>query len=344
VLFTKGRRIEMIQAKLTGIGEYICSEVPELASPKEGWAVVKTGAVGICGSDIHVYKGVNPVLVPPRIQGHEFSGVLKSLNGPSELKVGARVVVNPVVGCGHCIDCKAGKQYLCNEAYVIGGEVPGAFGGETYVPIRNLVPISDNLSFVESTIVEPTAVAVHTVGDVSNKTVLIIGQGTIGLLCLQVAKNQANKVIVVDVSDEMLAVSKKLGSDKTINSRTGDLDKELKDYLKGEPLDVIIDVVNRQKTVEFSIRSIRKGGLLIWVGIPLKEPFAFDLVTLLCNEIKIQTSYLYSEDDFIRAKNLVEQKAIDACTLVSKVFKLKDTAKAFEYKETVPSIKVVVEV
>jgi 2-desacetyl-2-hydroxyethyl bacteriochlorophyllide A dehydrogenase len=334
----------MVQVKLVDIKEFACNEVSELTPPKEGWAVIKTEAIGICGSDMHVYLGENPVLFPPRIQGHEFSGTVKSLNGSSEIKIGARVAVNPVVGCGHCIDCRDEKRYLCNEAYVIGGEVPGAFGGETYVPIRNIVPIPDSMSFVQATIIEPGAVAVHTVANVFNKTVMIIGQGTIGLLCTQVAKHQGNKVIAVDVSNETLAVSKKLGSDKIINSKTGNPDKELRNYLNGEPLDIIIDAVNRPETVEFSIRNIRKGGTLIWVGIPPKEPFVFDLVTLLCNEIKINTSYLYSEDDFIKAKTFIEQKIINADALVSKVFKLKDTAEAFAYKLNVPSVKVVVEV
>jgi len=332
----------MLQIKLNGIKDIGCTEVPELGFPESEWAVVQTEAVGICGSDMHVYLGENPVLSPPRIQGHEFSGIVKSLNGSSDIKPGDRVTVNPVVGCGNCNDCKSEKRYLCNKCYVIGGEVPGAFGGEVYVPIRNLVPIVDSLSFVDATLIEPTSVAIHTVGSLAGKNVLIIGQGAIGLLCLQIAIQNGNRVISMDVSDEMLSLAQKLGCKKTINSKTQDAVREIKNFLEEEPLDAVIDVVCNLQTVEFSIKNVRKGGLITWVGIP-KASFQFDLVTFLCNELKLHTSYLYTEQDFLKAKSLVEQKMIDAKTIISKVFKFRDAAEGFSYKLNVPSVKVVIE-
>jgi 2-desacetyl-2-hydroxyethyl bacteriochlorophyllide A dehydrogenase len=173
--------------------------------------------------------------------------------------------------------------------------------------------------------------------------VLIIGQGTIGLLCLQVAKHQGNKVITMDLADEVLQVSKKLGSDKIIQSGSADAQQELSDFLlENGPLDVVIDAVCNPATANFAIRNVKKGGLLVWVGIPA-GPFEFDLITMLCKEIKLHTSYLYSEDDFIRARGLVQSGIIETAAIISKKFPFADTAKAFEYKLTTPSIKVVVE-
>lgn len=332
----------MLEAKLNAIREVLVHEVPELAEPREDWALVKTGAVGICGSEMHVYLGVNPVLSPPRVQGHEFSGTVKSINGASDFKPGDRVTVNPVVGCNNCQHCNTGFTYRCDRAYVIGGEVSGAFGGEVYVPIRNLVSIPDSMSMVDATLVEPASVAVHTVGDLANKTVLIIGQGAIGLLCLQVAKMQGNTVIAMDVSDEMLAASKKLGADFTVNSKTQDAAGEIKAYLNGKPLDAVIDAVCNPDTANFSVENVKKGGMIMWVGIP-KAAFTFDLVTLLCKEIKLHTSYLYSEEDFRNALNLVASGKVDAGVIVSRTFPFEEAAEAFAYKLNTPSIKVVVE-
>lgn len=332
----------MLQVKLNGIKDVVISEATELAPPEPGWAIVETKAVGICGSEMHVYLGENPVLSPPRIQGHEFTGVIKAINGESDLKVGDRVTVNPVVACGTCLTCRSGKRYLCDEAYVIGGEVTGAFAGEVYVPIRNLVHISDGLSFLHGTLIEPTSVAVHTVGDLRNQTVLIIGQGAIGLLCLEVAIRNGNRVIAMDVSDEMLAISKKLGSIKTINSKTEDAAKVLNEFLGEAPLDAIIDAVCHPVTVDFSVQNIKKGGSIVWVGIP-KEPFVYDEVSFLCKEIRLRTSYLYSEEDFAVAKELVENGTIHAEAIISKVFPFKEAVEAYAYKLNTPSVKVVVE-
>lgn len=331
----------MMQVRLSGVKDIEISEVPELAPPKPGWAIVETKAVGICGSEMHVYLGENPVLSPPLIQGHEFSGVIKALNGASDFQIGDRVTVNPVVACGLCNSCRAGKRYLCDDAYVIGGEVNGAFGGEVYVPIRNLVSISDRLPFISATLIEPTSVAVHTVGSLSGQTVLIIGQGTIGLLCLQIAKLNGNRVITMDVSNEVLAVSKTLGSDKIINSKSQDAGKELAAYLGEDQLDVVIDAVCNPVTANFAVSQVKKGGRITWVGIP-KKSFEFDLVTLLCKEIRLYTSYLYSEEDFVKARDLVQNGAIKAEAIISKVFPFSKAAEAFEYKLYTPSIKVVV--
>ncbi|MEG1882886.1 MAG: alcohol dehydrogenase catalytic domain-containing protein [Clostridia bacterium] len=332
----------MLQVKLAGVKQIITNEVSELNPPEPGWATVETKAVGICGSEMHVYLGENPVLSPPRIQGHEFSGVVKAINGESQIKVGDTVTVNPVVACGICQSCKDGKRYLCDKAYVIGGEVTGAFAGEVYVPIRNLVPVDKKLSFCAATLIEPTSVAVHTVGNLRNQTILIIGQGAIGLLCLQVALQNGNRVITMDVSDQVLAVSLKLGSVKTINSKTQNAAKELEEFLGGEPLNAIIDVVCAPVTIGFSIDHVQKGGTIIVVGIP-QSNFAFDLVKLLCKEIKLHTSYLYSEEDFLKARSLVDERVINEQAIISKRFPFENTADAFEYKLNVPSIKVVVE-
>lgn len=332
----------MLQVKLNGIKDVVISEATELAPPEPGWATVETRAVGICGSEMHVYLGENPVLSPPRIQGHEFTGVIKAINGETDLKVGDRVTVNPVVACGECLTCRNGKRYLCDDAYVIGGEVTGAFAGEVYVPIRNLVPIADELSFLHGTLIEPTSVAVHTVGDLRDQTVLIIGQGAIGLLCLEAAIRNGNRVIAMDVSDEMLAISRQLGSVKTINSKTENAAEALKTFLGEEPLDAIIDAVCHPVTVDFSVQNVKKGGQIVWVGIP-KEPFVYDEVTFLCKEIRLRTSYLYSEEDFALAKELVESGVIHADAIISKVFPFAEAADAYAYKLNTPSVKVVVE-
>lgn len=332
----------MLQVKLNAVREVICEEIPELGMPEEGWAVVETSAVGICGSEMHVYLGENPVLSPPRVQGHEFSGTIKALGSPCSFSVGQRVTVNPVVGCGNCYHCNQNRRYLCNEAYVIGGEVTGAFQGEVMVPIRNLVPISPELDMRDATLIEPSAVAVHTVGGLKDSNVLVIGQGTIGMLCMQVLKQQGNRTIAMDVSRYALDIAKELGSDCVINSKEQDAKTAIEHFLEDKPLDAVIDAVCSPQTMNLAIQTVKKGGRIKTVGIP-KSDFEFHLVDLLCKEITLETSYLYSEEDFLKARDMVEAKTIQTKPLISKVFRFPQAPEAYEYKLNHPSIKVVVE-
>lgn len=332
----------MLQVKLNGIQDVRCEEIEELKRPEEGWAVVDVSAVGICGSEMHVYLGENPVLSPPRVQGHEFSGIIKELGSPCAFQVGQRVTVNPVVGCGDCYHCNQNHRYLCDKAYVIGGEVTGAFQGQVMVPIRNLVPIKPELGMIAATLIEPSAVAVHTAGKFHNSNVLVIGQGTIGMLCMQVLKQQGNRTIVTDVSDFALDISKSIGCDCAINSKEQDVKKVISDFLGTDPLDVVIDAVCNPGTMNLAIDLVKKGGVIKTVGIP-KQDFEFHLVDLLCKEITLETSYLYSEEDFLQARDMVETGQILTEPLVSKVFQFPDAPLAYEYKLKNPSIKVVVE-
>lgn len=332
----------MLQVKLNAVKEVIYEEIPELGPPDEGWAVVEVKAVGICGSEMHVYLGENPVLSPPRVQGHEFSGVIKMLGSPCDLQIGQSVTVNPVVGCGNCYHCKQNHRYLCNNAYVIGGEVTGAFQGEVMVPIRNLVPIQPELTMRDATLIEPTAVAVHTVGDWKDASVLVIGQGTIGMLCMQVLKLQGNRTIAMDISNEVLDIAKKLGSDAVLNAKETDVEAKVRAFLGEKPLDAVIDAVCSPSTMNLAIHLVKKGGRIKTVGIP-KADFEFHLVDLLCKEITLETSYLYSEEDFLKARDLVEEGRIQVRPMISKVFSFPQAAEAYAYKLNHPSIKVVVE-
>ena len=333
----------MLQVKLNGVREIMCSEVPELDPPRPVWATIDVAAIGICGSELHVYLGENPVLSPPRIQGHEFSGTIKNLGSPSEqFKIGDRVTVNPVVSCGDCYHCRGGHKYLCDQAYVIGGEESGAFGGQVYVPMANIVPIQDSLSMTEATLIEPSAVAYHTVGDLHDKNVLIIGQGTIGLLCLEFAKLKGNKVIAMDLDDHCLQIAKELGADLIVNSKTENAEEKIKAYLGNQVLDAVIDAVSNPSTMNTAIDLVKKGGEITMVGIP-KGPYLFKMVEFLCKEITLKTSYLYSEEDFLAARDAVESGRIQVKPLISRIFPFAQAAEAFEYKLNTPSIKVVVE-
>jgi 2-desacetyl-2-hydroxyethyl bacteriochlorophyllide A dehydrogenase len=311
----------------------------------EDQAIIDVHTVGICGSDMHVYLGKNPVLKPPRVQGHEFGGTVKELrNDGGFIKKGDRVAVNPVVSCGKCYYCKRGEEYLCENAYVIGGEVEGAMQEEIAVPLKNLVVLPESFDLNFAPLIEPTSVAVHTVNirPVSNANVLIIGLGTIGILIQQVSMLNKNRVVSVDKTKYSLDLSKKFGAELTLNAQeNNNVEKSIIDFLGEDKIDVVYDTVCSPKTIQMAINVVRKRGSIVVVGIAPKN-FVVDVLGILCKEIKIFGSYLYTHKEYEKAAEYVINETIKVKELLSKTFSLKEAEKAYEYKLNVPSIKVAV--
>lgn len=330
----------MLKVIIKEVGKVIYEEV-EPPKIREEEALIKVKAVGICGSDMHVYLGKNPVLAPPRVPGHEFGGIIKDIRSQnSELRIGMNVVVNPVINCGECYYCTNFMENLCEQQSVIGGDIEGAMKEEITVPLKNIIKLPDSFNILHSPLIEPTAVAVHTAGMISNSNIVIIGLGTIGLLIQQICKNNNNKVISLDIEDHPLELSKKLGANLVINFEDEDKIKKLKEFLGKEKIDVVIDVVCSYQTTSFALSIVRKCGRIIMVGIPTKN-YEVDLIKILCNEIQLLSSYLYSDLEFKKAADYLIKEKVVFKPLLSKIFDLCDASEAFKYKLNNSIIKVI---
>ena len=206
-------------------------EVPDPV-PGPGEVLVSVHAVGICGSDVHGFIGKTGRRKPPMVMGHEATGVVAQVGaGVTHFKPGDRVVLNPILSCDVCRNCRAGRPNICLDRHALGVDLPGAYADYVQLAERMLWPMPDELSFVAGALVEPLAVAMHAVNLTPIRlmdTVAIVGAGTIGLLTLMAAKLAgAGTVIVTDKSVHRLDVAKRLGADVTIN-----VDKE-------EPLPIV---------------------------------------------------------------------------------------------------------
>ena len=330
----------MLQVKLNKIKEIVYEQIDQPGKIRDGEAVIKVHSVGICGSDMHVYLGKNPVLSPPKIQGHEFGGTIKSISKPIKpLKEGIKVVINPVVNCGSCYYCRSGIEYLCEKQSVIGGDLEGAMKEEIVVPTKNVVPLPDSFDLMYAPLIEPTSVAVHSVNGISNSNVVIIGLGTIGLLTQQVCKLNGNRVITIDVEDYPIKLSQKLGSDLTFNFKDADISGRIEEFLGGEKVDAVLDNVNSFATFKFAINVVKKHGKIVLVGIPPKN-FEVNVIDLLCKEILVTGSYLYTDAEFRTAAQYAVKNKIKLEPLLTKYFPFEKAKEAYEYKMSTPSIKV----
>lgn len=327
-------KVKMRQMKLVNDQKFEVEEVL-IPKPKRKEILIQIKRVGICGSDLHIYRGENPVIQAPVILGHEAVGVVTEV-GPevNSFKEGQRVAIMPYVSCGRCRYCQSGYPNVCENLLIIGGMVEnGAFAEYIVLPEDFVIDIPESVSLEEAVLIEPTTVAVHAVKRVQNisgKDVAILGTGTIGLLILQVAKIYGvEKILVADVVDEKLKIAAKLGAVITINLSSKNYLRTLEENNKSGRFDAVFDCVTNQATIRLAFDLVKKAQKIVAVGIPTGE-VGLDFIPLICNELNLLGSSLCFKQEFLEARQLIKDKRINTSFLVSKQFSFADTAKAFQ--------------
>lgn len=322
----------MIQARLIEIGKLQLEEVP-IPTPGKGQVLLKVKKAGICGSDIHTFRGENPVRKPPLVLGHEVAGVVAKVgSGVGSIKEGERAVVIPYVSCGRCCYCLKSFTHLCSKLVTVG-EMPniGAYAEYMLLPSELLVLLSSQIDFEEAALIEPTAVAVHAIKQAeltSEAKVAILGAGTIGLLILQVVRlHNVDKVLITDVVPDKLQLAKEMGAHSTIEFTKTALSFIRKDNLLSV-FDTVFDCVASETTLKFALDLVKKGQRVIVVGIPSK-PLKVEFIQLICNELVVQGTFLYSREDFIQARELIANREVDVHALISRTFPLTRIDEAF---------------
>ena len=246
------------------------SSIHEIAVPvpKDDEVLIEVRAVGICVTDAHLYLGdyENPY---PTIPGHEFSGVVARVGkNVKNFKPGQRVACDPNIYCESCDNCKQNKQNYCLDYKGLGNHVPGAFQQYMCINERCVYDIGD-LSFTEASFIEPLACVLHghdTVRPKFGEKVLILGAGPIGLMHLQVCKNDgALFVAVADIKSEQLELAEKYGADYTIFNDENAGDQLSKISKTG--FDLIIDCTGIPKVIENIIPYLANEGRLHFFGV-----------------------------------------------------------------------------
>ena len=260
----------------------------------DGETLVTVEASGICGSELHGFRSVG-MRQPPLIMGHEFAGTADG---------GTRVVVNPLVTCGTCAACVRGSAQICERRQLMGVHRPGGFAEAVAVPRGALHVLPDSVSWTEAALIEPLANAVHAWGlgvraggaggGGGCGTVAIVGAGSIGLVCLLVARHHGSgEVVVADPSPDRRAVAARLGA--TTVASLDDLD--------GLVLDTTFDAVGLSVTRTAALAHLRPGGTSVWIGLGSPD-VAFDGNDLVRSEKQVLGSFAYSADEFRAAVEL----------------------------------------
>jgi 2-desacetyl-2-hydroxyethyl bacteriochlorophyllide A dehydrogenase len=311
--------------------------VGEIEKPtlKKGEALIKVSYAGICGTDMMIYYGKHPRAKAPLVMGHEFSGVIEEINGDSSFSVGDRVVVEPTLSCGTCEACISGQYYVCKTLKLIGIDMHGGFAEYVAVPINRLHRIPGELSDAHAALVEPVAVAVHTVRRSNLKVgdnVVVLGGGPIGLLIGLIAKlGGANQIIVSEISPYRLDKAKELGF-VAIDAKRTNIYEQVAALTNDLGADIVFEVAGTQDTAAQMVDLTKIQGQIVVVSVFKQSP-SVDLAKMHYKEISLTTTRCYSTRDFQKAIRFMAKGIIDVSPFISHQLPLEHIAKGFELME-----------
>ncbi len=243
--------------------------------PGPGEVLIRSRSVGICGSDVELYEGIRPegYYCYPLVPGHEWSGeVVEAGEQVFGISIGDKVVAEGILSCGSCRNCRMGLTNLCEAGYdEIGFTRPGGMAEYVVVPARQVHRIPREASFEEAALLEPTAVVAQAFLHATlrpGETVVVIGDGAIGLLAVQIARLfSPAALILVGSHEERLDTGQRLGATHIINSKRDDVEQFLQGVTQGRGADMVFEGGSRAAGVELALRLARRGGTVMLEGI-----------------------------------------------------------------------------
>jgi len=317
-------------AAFSGGKEKIEVKDTPVPAPGAGEVLLRVRACGICGSDLHFYRGEFPAL-PTISPGHEFAGEVTEVGeGVQGFASGHRVVAEPWRTCRECSSCRTGSYHLCPERVLLGTFAPGGLAEYVTVPDYTLYPLPDALDYELAALVEPLAVAVHGLHlvDLSfGERVVILGGGSIGVMAALAARALgAAEVIVTYRYEHQAKAALAAGATRAVQA------EEAAGLAKEKP-DVVVETVGgRADTLNQAIGLVRPGGRVSVLGL-FTGPVQVDALTLVLNEVRATGGITYCRrgrhSDFDVAMRMIEADPERARGVISHRFPLGEADEAF---------------
>jgi len=259
------------------------AKVEDPACPAGG-VVLSLLACGICRSDWHSWTGADPDVVLPHIPGHEYCGVVEEVGqGVTRWRVGDRVIAPFILACGQCPDCAAGHQTICAHQVVPGFTQAGAFAERIAVPFAdaNLTELPDSM---DPALAAALGCRVTTAWQAltgrarlqPGEWMAVFGGGGVGISALLLGRALGARVVVVDVVPGKLDFARELGADAVIDARHGDPAEAVR-YATGGGAHVAIEALGIPETTTGALRSLRKLGRMVQIGMPAGDHAVMEL-------------------------------------------------------------------
>ncbi|MEU9593183.1 alcohol dehydrogenase catalytic domain-containing protein [Streptomyces sp. NPDC048193] len=287
-------------------------EIEECAVPRpgDGEALVEMRAVGLCGSDLAAFRGGHPFRAPPVVLGHEGAGRVVRAAAGGSVPAGTRVAVLPLVSCRRCGRCEQGLAHLCAHRRLPGAGLPGLLSRYVAVPEHALVPLADDLPYARGALVEPTAVAWHTVraaGVRHGTRLAVLGAGAVGHLTAAVARlHGAGELLVSDVREQALRLVARTTGCRTVNARTG----TVAGAGRTDAFDAVVVASGHPGCLDEALALCRPRGTVVVLPM-FAGPVRSGLNPLVLKEVRIKGSSLYGPGDFRAAADAVGRRELD---------------------------------
>lgn len=312
---------------------------PEL---RPGEVLVKSAYAGLCGTDLHIYRGEFTGRVKyPAVQGHEFGGVIEEVSRDVRgLSRGDRVAVDPIVSCHGCTPCLTGRINACRTLRLLGIDLAGGFAEYVAAPASHVFKLPEAMPLSHVPMVEVYGLGHHVLsrGMVqAGETVVILGAGKLGLSVLDVLCHGASPAfaVAVDVDPFRLGIAKRLGAEVTIDVRAEDPVERVLELTQGVGADCVIECIGhwhevpgRAEPLEQAVRMVRSAGRIVTAGLG-EQPTSVHFKSLVIKEAQIIASRV-SLGEFPRAIHMLGKGLLHPELLITDQLPMRDVGKAFE--------------
>ncbi len=329
--------------------EIIDVDKPKIENSED--VIIRVNTASICGSDVHIYDWNDWAaarIEPVRIIGHEFSGeVVETGSDVSTVVKGDYVSAETHIGCGKCYYCKNHMKHICVDQKILGVHVDGAFTDYIKVPEENLIKNNPDLDPEIASIQEPLGNAVYStlVEQVTSKSVLVMGCGPIGLMCVNIAKaSGASNIIAVDINDFRLNKANELGADILVNPKKDNLNNIVMEATNGLGVEVGLEMSGSVKAAQNLFSVMRKGGRVSLLGI-FDENVPLDLnEDIIFKGLKVYgINGRIMFDTWYQIKGLMESNKLNLAPIITHKIELDEFEKGINLIKNGKAIKVVID-
>lgn len=326
--------------------------VEDITIPKlgPGEVLVEVRAAGVCGTDLHIaLEGTIPTARTPITLGHEGAGVITALGTPltppdaggregvTEWQAGDRVCFLPHVPCGECWYCTEGREALCPRTQIFGLHRDGTFAEAILVPARCLVALPEAISLeLGAILTDAVSTAYHAVavrGAVQRgESVVVIGCGGVGHHAILFARHLgAGQIIAVDMAEGALRRARKAGADATVNAQEDDVAQQVRTLTDGLGADLAVECVGRAETVTTALKSLRRGGRAVVVGVGPARVTLPPLQAFVGMDLALLGSMGFDRADLEAVIGMVAKGELDLAGSVSEMVPLAEINQAMQH-------------
>lgn len=297
--------------------------------PAAGQVLVRVTNSGVCGTDLKIYDGTVPVKYP-RIMGHEMVGEVVE-GGNDRVRNGDRVIVDPCLYCGMCVNCRAGQTSLCRNGGLVGRDSDGGFAEYLLAPMTHVYRLPDAVDSGKAPLIQILTTCVHAqrfVNIFAAQSLVVLGLGVAGQLHVQLAKARgANPVIGVTRSPFKRKLAEQLGADLTFSSGPEAL-RGILDATHGDGADAVIESTGKLPVIADAISMVRPGGSILLFGVSTATEGKLPFYQLYYKELALYNSRAAKGEDFPASIDLVAKGMVKLDPLVTHKLPLSDLDKA----------------